>query len=98
MYYSENKEYTTAGTALEPIPDVEPAKSILQNTDGLLCELHDMLSGIDDAVFGRSPEDTAQPIKDIQPADNSILDTLNRQRAFIEKLLHIAEHIKRGLW
>lgn len=75
----------------------EPAKSILENMDAILKELSCELRRIDDAIY--SPGNVGENANDSnEPKQECFLGTLNRQRNFAEALLHIAVHIREGLW
>lgn len=89
---AEEFKGTTINPAAEMIAE-ESAKTILQNTDEYLEALGQVLLGIENAIFEPQPQ-----AKEPEEADRSLLSTLRRQRATVEELLGIAEHIRRGLW
>lgn len=86
---------TTMNPAAEMIAEEQPAKVILERTDGLLDELANELRGIEDAIFSPESRDR-MPL--IQEPDNCLLDTLKRQNNAAYELLQIAAHIRKGLW
>lgn len=71
----------------------EPAKMILENIDAILNELANELDRIDSAIYSPKPFEDR-----IEPKDESMLETLNRQRSTAEALLKLAVHIREGLW
>ena len=73
---------------------IEPVKSILKNIDAINKELANELRMIEDAIYSKEPivEDANEPV------DDSLLNTLNRQRNTAENLLKKAVHIREGLW
>lgn len=73
----------------------EPAKVVLEKTDGLLDELANELRSIEEAIFSPQPQSEMPPI---QEPDTCLLDTLKRQNKAALALLQIAAHIRRGLW
>lgn len=75
--------------------DDEPAKVILEKTDGLLDELANELRCIEEAVFSPKPQSGMPPI---QEPDTCLLATLRRQNTAVRVLLEIAIHIRNGLW
>lgn len=71
----------------------ETAKSILENMDAILTELSGELHRIDDAINKPSPLEDRK-----EPSDETMLETLNRQRNIADSLLKTAIHIREGLW
>lgn len=87
----------TSETTMNPAEaprTVEPAKAILENMDEILKELGSELNRIDTAIF--SPKLTDKDNR--EPMDECLLGMLNRQRNTAEELLHLAMHIREGLW
>ena len=72
----------------------ETAKAILENMDAILKELFNELRRIDDAIY--SPKNVGEDAN--EPKQECFLVTLNRQRNVAESLLHLAVHIREGLW
>lgn len=72
----------------------ETAKSMLENTDAILKELFAELRRIDDAIY--SPKNVGENAN--EPKQECFLGTLERQRNVAESLLHLAVHIREGLW
>lgn len=72
----------------------ETAKAILENMDAILKELFNELRRIDDAIY--SPNEKSKDLD--EPKQECFLGTLNRQRNIAEGLLHLAVHIREGLW
>ena len=72
----------------------ETVKSVLEETDGILKDLANVLRMVDDAVYGKSPavEENGEP------HDEHLLAILYRQRKTAWELLDKALHIKEGLW
>lgn len=73
---------------------ITPAKAILEDMDAILKELGNELRQIEDAIYSPS-NDGRDPN---EPQDNSLLQTLGRQRNLAENLLKTAAHIRDGLW
>lgn len=73
----------------------ETAKEILENMDAILKELFAELRRIDDAIYSPKNEGT---VDSDEPKQECFLGTLNRQRNVAEALLHLAVHIREGLW
>lgn len=72
----------------------ETAKAILENMDAILKELGAELRRIDDAIY--SPKNVGENAN--EPKQECFLGTLDRQRNTVEVLLHLAVHIREGLW
>ena len=72
----------------------KPAKAILEEMDGILKELATELRRIDDAIY--SPKNVGENAN--EPKQECFLGTLDRQRNVAEDLLHLAVHIREGLW
>lgn len=72
----------------------ETAKAILENMDAILKELANELRRIDDAIY--SPKNVGENAN--EPQQECFLGTLDRQRNTAEDLLHLAVHIREGLW
>lgn len=90
------EEKTMFDMELNTLPTNEPretVKSILENMDAILKELSAELHRIDGAIYAPTPFEDAK-----ETADESLLETLNRQRNTAEQLLKLAVHIREGLW
>ena len=75
----------------------ETAKSILEEMDAILKELHDELRRINDAIY--SPQNVESTIGSNEPtAPECLLGTLSRQRSVAKASLDLAIHIREGLW
>ena len=74
----------------------ETAKCILENMDAILKELSNELRRIDDAIY--SPKNVGNGEDSNEPKQECFLAILNRQRNVAEALLHLAIHIREGLW
>lgn len=74
----------------------ETAKSILENMDTILKELFAELRRIDDAIY--SPRNVEGGTDLNESKQECFLGTLDRQRDVAEALLHLAIHIREGLW
>lgn len=72
----------------------ETAMAILENMDAILKELFNELRRIDDAIY--SPKNVGENAN--EPKQECFLEMLNRQRNYAEGLLHLAVHIREGLW
>ena len=74
----------------------ETAKAILENTDAILQELYNELRRIDDAIYSPKNDEISQDV--IEPKQECFLGKLNRHRNVAEAMLHLAVHIREGLW
>lgn len=85
---------TTSGDNVKP----ETAKAILEEMDAVLKELFNELRRIDDAIYSPkySPENVGENAN--EPKQECFLGTLDRQRNTVGALLHLAVHIREGLW
>ena len=100
----EKRETTMNSNCVEAIPctasgdkvKAEPAKSILENMNGILKELYDELRKIDDAIY--SPKNVDNTKGSNEPIQESLLDTLEWQRNLAAASLNLAIHIREGLW
>lgn len=74
----------------------ETAKAILEEMDAILKELSGELRRIDDAIY--SPRNVGSADDSNEPKQECFLGTLSRQRLVADALLHLAIHIREGLW
>lgn len=74
----------------------ESVKDILNNTDYLLNETKNMLSLIEEAIFGPSVREDKSEMP--PAADMSLLMTMRRQRDTVNDILNTVLRIKGGLW
>lgn len=72
------------------------AKSILEDMDVILKELSDELLKIDAAIYSSKNVENSKVLN--EPKQECFLGTLSRQRYAAETLLHLAIHIREGLW
>ena len=92
MNYGYGEMATCEPTENKPKP--ETAKTVLEEMDGILKELFNELRRIDDAIY--SPKNVGEDAN--EPKQECLLGTLDRQRNVAEALLHLAVHIREGLW
>lgn len=75
----------------------ETAMSILESMDNTLKDLSDELRRIDDAIY--SPRNVGSTDDSNEPTGpECFLGKLSRQRLAADTLLHLAIHIREGLW
>jgi len=91
-----NLNYGEVATCEPGDTKTETAKSILENMDAILKELFGELRRIDDAIYSPKNDEIGPDLKD--PKQECFLGTLDRQRNTAEALLHLAVHIREGLW
>ena len=93
-----NGEMTTCEIATCEPRDTKPetAKAILENMDAILKELFNELRRIDNAIYSPKNDESGTDLN--EPKQECFLGTLDRQRTVADALLHLAVHIREGLW
>ena len=74
----------------------ETVKSILESMEDVLKELYNQLRMIDDAIYSPKNGENSKALDD--PKQECLLGTLTRQRNIADAVLHLAVHIREGMW
>lgn len=82
-------------TAVAPEMKFEPAKSIIQDLDGTMKEIQDILWLIRDSIIGPLP---AEKNEGSAPVEECMIDTLNGLRNDAQRILKTALAIREALW
>jgi len=82
-------------TAIVPENKKESAKCIIQDLDGTMKEIQDILWLIRDSIIGPLPAETS---KGSAPVEECMIDTLQSLRNEAQRILKTALAIREGLW
>lgn len=85
--------FTTVLQGAELTGEKKSVKSVLENMDGIMNELMMVVGQIDEGIHGPEP----QAKEEFQP-DNSMMETVERQRDTLERILKKVIRIREGLW